>query len=192
MTSQRHARRLSRPIYGRRSCTMRSHRRQQSHSVPALLVARATRISQRTTNRSALPCAAMKCSSLWEKEPPPKKSAKEQRERKTLTFHDACRWRWRLRQNYSVRVLAKIKQRLDDWQPLSGKNSVTPDSPLGKSVMYSLTRWEQLTHYADIGDIPIDNNPPKTANASSPSAEKITSSSAAKAEDTTPPTFIHS
>ena len=137
---------------------MRSHRRQQSHSVPALLVARATRISQRTTNRSALPCAAMKCSSLWEKEPPPKKSAKEQRERKTLTYHDACRWRWRLRPNYSVRVLAKIKQRFDDWQPLSGKKSATPDSPLGKAVMYSLTRWGQLMHYADTGNLSIDNN----------------------------------
>ena len=25
--------------------------------------------------------------------------------------------------------------------------------------MYSLTRWKQLTHYADTGDLPIDNNP---------------------------------
>ena len=87
------------------------------------------------------------------------KSAKEQRDDKNLNYHDACRWRWRLRQNYSVHVLAKIKQRLDDWEPLIGKNPATPDSPLGKAVMYSLTRWEQLTHYADTGDFPIDNNP---------------------------------
>ena len=87
------------------------------------------------------------------------KSAKEQRENKKLNYYDACRWRMRMRQNYSVHVLAKIKQRLDDWKPLDGKNPATPDSPLGKAVMYSLTRWEQLTHYADTGDLPIDNNP---------------------------------
>jgi transposase len=85
--------------------------------------------------------------------------AKEQRDNKKLNYFDACRWRWRLRQNYSVHVLNKIKQRLDDWEPLRGKNPATPDSPLGKAVMYSLTRWEQLTHYADTGDLPIDNNP---------------------------------
>ena len=86
-------------------------------------------------------------------------SAKQHVERKRLSYPSACRWRWRLRQNYSVPVLARIKERLDKWTPVTGTDPATPDSPLGKAIGYAGNRWTHLTEYASTGDLPIDNNP---------------------------------
>lgn len=90
-------------------------------------------------------------------------STKRRVERDHLSYAAACRRRWRLRQNYSVPVLARIKERLDQWMPLTGSDPATPDSPLGKAVAYANTRWTQLTEYASTGDLPIDNNPAENA-----------------------------
>lgn len=85
--------------------------------------------------------------------------AKERAEREQLDYRSACRLRWRYRTLCSARVLKRIKARLDDWAPMTGKNPATPDSPLGKAVMYALPRWSGLAAYAETGDLPIDNNP---------------------------------
>jgi transposase len=91
------------------------------------------------------------------------KRAKDHAERHQLGHLAACRWRWRLRQRYSVKVLALIHERLKRWAPLTGIEPATPDSPLGKAVLYSLKRWTLLTSYADTGDWPMDNNPAENA-----------------------------
>jgi hypothetical protein len=85
--------------------------------------------------------------------------AKERAEREQLDYQASCRLRWRYRRLCSARVLKLIKSRLDDWAPETGKNPATPDSPLGKAVMYALSRWGGLAAYAETGDLPIDNNP---------------------------------
>ena len=90
-------------------------------------------------------------------------STKRRVERDRLNYAAACRRRWRLRQSYSVPVLALIKERLDKWMPLTGTEPATPDSPLGKAVTYANTRWTQLTEFATTGDLPIDNNPVENA-----------------------------
>lgn len=90
-------------------------------------------------------------------------STKRRVERDRLSYAAACRRRWRLRQRYSVPVLARIKERLDTWAPLTGTDPATPDSPLGKAIGYARNRWTQLTAYATTGDLPIDNNPAENA-----------------------------
>jgi transposase len=85
--------------------------------------------------------------------------AQARAEREQLDYRSACRLRWRYRKLCSARVLKRIKARLDEWEPLVGKNPATPDSPLGKAVMYALPRWGGLAAYAETGDLPIDNNP---------------------------------
>jgi transposase len=87
------------------------------------------------------------------------KRAKDHAERHQLSHLAACHWRWRLRQRYAVKVLARIHERLQRWEPEVGSDPALPDSPLGKAVLYSLTRWRMLTAYAETGDWPIDNNP---------------------------------
>jgi hypothetical protein len=87
------------------------------------------------------------------------KRAKDHAERHQLSHLAACRWRWRLRQRYAVKVLARIHERLTRWEPVVGIDPALPGSPLCKAVLYSLTRWGMLTAYAETGDWPIDNNP---------------------------------
>jgi transposase len=74
------------------------------------------------------------------------------------------RWRWRLRQRYTARVLSKIKERLDAWNPdLLSTTAALPDSPLGKAIRYAMNQWDMLARFATTGDWPIDNNPAENA-----------------------------
>lgn len=70
---------------------------------------------------------------------------------------DIPRRRWRLRQRYSKRVLAIIEARLTAWTP-GGTEEATPDSPLGKAIIYAWNQWADLVRPFDTGDWPIHNN----------------------------------
>lgn len=58
-----------------------------------------------------------------------------------------------LRQTESVPVLARIKEWLDDQQPV-----VSQHSPLGKAITYAQNQWAALNVYATQGFLAIDNN----------------------------------
>jgi transposase len=58
-----------------------------------------------------------------------------------------------LRQNESVPLLTGFKSWL-----LENYNQVTPQSPIGKAISYSLQRWDKLSIYATDGRLRIDNN----------------------------------
>ena len=84
--------------------------------------------------------------------------------RRGLSGDALRRWRWRLRQRYTARVLAMIKTRLDSWNPkVEATSSALPDSPLGKAVSYALGQWKLLEHFVSTGDWPIDNNAAENA-----------------------------
>jgi len=70
--------------------------------------------------------------------------------------------RHQLRQELSVPILARIKDRLDALQ-----STVLPQSPLGKAVSYALAEWPALNRYLQDGRVEIDNN--LTENALRPS-----------------------
>jgi transposase len=76
-------------------------------------------------------------------------------------FH---RWRWRLRQRYTARVLTIIKQRLDDLNPAgTSATRALPNTPLGKAVVYALNQWDLLERFVSTGDWPLDNNAAENA-----------------------------
>jgi hypothetical protein len=58
-----------------------------------------------------------------------------------------------LRQEKSLPVLKKIKEWLQ-----ANLSDVTPQSPIGKAITYSLGRWNKLTGYTLDGKLEIDNN----------------------------------
>lgn len=59
--------------------------------------------------------------------------------------------RRRMRQEQSVPILKGLKTWLE-------ANEGLPQSPFGKAVKYSLSRWEKLSRYTEDGRIEIDNN----------------------------------
>jgi transposase len=61
--------------------------------------------------------------------------------------------RLQLRQEKSVCILAQLKQWMQD-----NIMHVTPQSPIGKAITYSLARWDKLCLYTTNGTILIDNN----------------------------------
>ncbi len=61
----------------------------------------------------------------------------------------------------------KLKLRMQDAMPILKElelwmkeeiMKVTPQSPIGKAIAYSLSRWENLSIYATDGRLEIDNN----------------------------------
>ena len=91
-------------------------------------------------------------------------AAERRADKRGVTGHALHRWRWRLRQRYSVHILAQIKVHLKAWDPAQPTaTSALPDSPLGKAVYYALAQWELLERFADTGDWPLDNNPAENA-----------------------------
>lgn len=58
-----------------------------------------------------------------------------------------------LRQEKAVPILKKLKQ----WM-LKAYREVTPASPIGKALSYSLERWEKLCLYTTNGKLQIDEN----------------------------------
>lgn len=68
---------------------------------------------------------------------------------KALSFRD----RYALRQEQAVPVLI----RLEKWMK-ENYAQVTPKSPIGKAISYSLSRWEKLCMYTVDGGLEIDNN----------------------------------
>lgn len=58
-----------------------------------------------------------------------------------------------LRKTRALPVLNQIKQWLDDHL-----YTVTPASPLGKAISYTLGHWDRLTVYVDHAHLNIDNN----------------------------------
>ena len=50
-----------------------------------------------------------------------------------------------------------ILSALEQWMK-SEYPSVTPESPIGKAIAYSLRRWEKLSFYVTDGKLEIDNN----------------------------------
>jgi transposase len=58
-----------------------------------------------------------------------------------------------LRQKESVPLLVAFKSWL-----LKNYTKVTPQSPIGKAISYSLQRWDKLSVYASDGRLSIDNN----------------------------------
>ena len=91
-------------------------------------------------------------------------AAERRADQRAVIGHAHDRWRWRLRQRYSVRILAQIKSHLKAWDPATlTATSALPDSPLGKAIHYPLAQWELLERFASTGDWPIDNNPAENA-----------------------------
>ncbi len=48
----------------------------------------------------------------------------------------------------------KIKEYLDQ----QSSSNILPQSPIGKAIAYTLTRWSKLNKYIDHGEVEIDNN----------------------------------
>ncbi|HOY80082.1 MAG TPA: transposase, partial [Hyphomonadaceae bacterium] len=46
---------------------------------------------------------------------------------------------------------------------IATRRKTADGSALAKAIDYSLKRWPALIHYADSGDLPIDNNPVENA-----------------------------
>jgi len=63
-----------------------------------------------------------------------------------------------LRQQQAVPVLQELKQWMTDQYP-----QVTPKSPIGQAIAYSLPRWDKLSLYATQWWLNIDNNPVENA-----------------------------
>jgi len=62
-------------------------------------------------------------------------------------------YRYRLRQQHSVPLLAALKKWLDEKAPL-----VLPESLLGKAISYTRNQWEYLSRYVIDGRVAVDNN----------------------------------
>lgn len=62
--------------------------------------------------------------------------------------------RRQIRQEKSKAQLEKIKEYLDQ----QSMSNILPQSPLGKAITFSLTRWDELIKYVDHGEVEIDNN----------------------------------
>lgn len=71
------------------------------------------------------------------------------------------RARWERRQDRCPGIFADIRQRLDAWHP--DNHGTIPGTPLAKAIVYACNRWDELTAYAQSGDLPIDNNPAENA-----------------------------
>lgn len=54
-------------------------------------------------------------------------------------------------------VIAPKLEELHDWM-LKEYPKVTPRSPIGKALSYSMTRWKELTEFINDGRLEIDNN----------------------------------
>jgi transposase len=61
--------------------------------------------------------------------------------------------RWRLRKLRSVKVLAKLRERLWTWT-----DQLLPKHPMAEAVNYTLNQWSELNVFACDGAVPIDNN----------------------------------
>jgi len=61
--------------------------------------------------------------------------------------------RFLARQQFSVPVLAKLREWLDKTRP-----AVVPGSALGRALSYLHDYWGKLIRYVERGDLPIDNN----------------------------------
>ena len=62
--------------------------------------------------------------------------------------------RKQIRQDKSKVQLEKIKEYLDT----QSMSNILPQSPIGKAIAYTLTRWIKLQKYIDHGEVEIDNN----------------------------------
>jgi transposase len=58
-----------------------------------------------------------------------------------------------VRHNKSISILQTMKDWLDKEAIL-----VTPKSPIGQAISYTLARWDKLVKYASSGNVEIDNN----------------------------------
>jgi len=58
-----------------------------------------------------------------------------------------------VRQEKSSRILLRLRLYLEEKQ-----SKVTPQSPIGKAIAYTLNLWEGLCRFVDDGHLPIDNN----------------------------------
>lgn len=70
--------------------------------------------------------------------------------------------RYRLRQEHSVKRLAKFKAWLESQQAEHG-GRVLPKSPMGGAIQYSLNQWDALCVYTTNGRLMIDNNASENA-----------------------------
>lgn len=61
--------------------------------------------------------------------------------------------RYELRQQKALAILDELEAWMKEEYP-----KVTPTSPIGKAIHYSLRRWERLKLYATDGHLEIDNN----------------------------------
>jgi transposase len=61
--------------------------------------------------------------------------------------------RYELRQQKALDILKELENWMKEEYP-----KVTPTSPIGKAIHYSLSRWERLKFYATDGQLEIDNN----------------------------------
>ena len=73
----------------------------------------------------------------------------QEREMKALTIDQ----RQKLRQEVVLPKLEKLYQWMIEQHP-----TVTPKSPIGKALEYSMKRWKQLTLFTTDGRLEIDNN----------------------------------
>ena len=60
------------------------------------------------------------------------------------------------RQAQSIPLLLQFKDWLD-----KAANQALPKTALGRAVQYCLNQWHKLQHYADNGELSIDNNRPE-------------------------------
>jgi transposase len=67
----------------------------------------------------------------------------------SIAYHE----RLLVRQNKSIPILLIMKEWLDKEAIL-----VTPKSPIGQAISYTLARWNKLFKYGSTGDVEIDNN----------------------------------
>jgi transposase len=61
--------------------------------------------------------------------------------------------RYRIRQEEAVPILEELQK----WM-IEQYSSVTPKSPIGKALEYSMKRWKELSVYTSDGRLEIDNN----------------------------------
>src|SRR5690606_21020466 len=61
--------------------------------------------------------------------------------------------RYRVRQEEAVPILEELQK----WM-IEQYSSVTPKSPIGKALEYSMKRWNELSAYTSDGRLEIDNN----------------------------------
>jgi transposase len=67
--------------------------------------------------------------------------------------HNTHQQRYDLRQQKALSILKDLGEWMKEEYP-----KVTPTSPIGKAIHYSLSRWERLTLYTTDGQLEIDNN----------------------------------